>query len=732
MTDFSLEVHASNPSPSPKSDSFMKEPRAHYRLRGGKILAILVVIALVILLALVAQIDHGLLGDLSPQRTVKFVLFDLATLLVLIAYAVMHRATLLWRRAHDGHIGTRLQSRIIAMFSIIAIVPTLVVATFSILFFNVGIKSWFDNQVSVALEDSVIVATAYIEEHKDAIRSDAISMSESMRTLVPMAINNPTMFAHILSERSNEHNLSESIVFDRRGVIARTTLSFSLMFERLPDQVLARADSGQVAVFGDDQDKIQAVIKIAQRPDLYMLVVRVVDPKVLDHMQAARETVDEYHHLQQDLSHLQQQFFVVFVLVALIVLLASLWAGMLLAVRLIEPLRALMSATERVRGGDYSIKVPEGRADDEIANLGRTFNRMTGQLEAQRRDLMDANRLVDERRRFTEAVLSGVSAGIIAVNTKQHITLHNRTARELLGHTTSMVQKPITDILPQIADLLHIAEKKPERIASADISVMRGEQRIMLHVQITAERFGDAIEGYIVTFDDITALVAAQRSAAWADVAQRIAHEIKNPLTPITLSTERLRKKFGPEITSDRDAYDRYLDTISRHVRDIGRMVEEFVGFARMPVAKISEEDVVALIRKSIFSQQTVHGDITYHTTLPDHAVPMLCDEAQLGQAILNLLKNAAEALEGRAEKTITITLNETKHTITITLEDNGPGFPPEHMARLTEPYVTTRVKGTGLGLAIVKRTIEEHKGNLTLSNRPAGGACVTLTFPKS
>ena len=235
-----------------------------------------------------------------------------------------------------------------------------------------------------------------------------------------------------------------------------------------------------------------------------------------------------------------------------------------------------------------------------------------------------------------------------------------------------------------------------------------------------------------MTFDDITALVAAQRSAAWADVAQRIAHEIKNPLTPITLSTERLRKKFGPEITSDREAYDRYLDTISRHVRDIGRMVEEFVGFARMPVAKISEEDFVAIIRKSIFSQQTVHGDITYQTNLPSHPINMLCDEAQLGQAILNLLKNAAEALEGRAQKEISITINETPSALILTLEDNGPGFPPEHMARLTEPYVTTRAKGTGLGLAIVKRTIEEHKGTLSLSNRPEGGACVTLTFPKN
>jgi len=653
-------------------------------------------------------------------------------LLTLIACAVMQRATQLWKRAHDGHIGTRLQSRIILMFSGIAIVPTLIVATFSILFFNVGIKSWFDNQVSAALEDSVTVATAYIEEHKDAIRSDALSMAEAIQGLVPLAFNNNTTFVHMLSERSAERNLTESIVFDRQGVIARTALSFSLMFERLPEPVLTRADSGQVAVFGDDQDKIQAVVKLARQPDLYLMVVRVVDPKVLDHMLAARETVNEYHQLQQDLTKLQRQFFVVFVLVALIVLLSSLWAGMLLAVRLIEPLRALMSATERVRGGDYLIKVPEGRADDEIANLGRTFNRMTGQLEAQRRDLMEANRLVDERRRFTEAVLSGVSAGIIAIDANHRVTLHNRTATELLEYATPMIDQPITAILPEISELLSKAEKKPERTASADMAILKNETRMMLHVQITAERLGEVVEGYIVTFDDITALVAAQRSAAWADVAQRIAHEIKNPLTPITLSTERLRKKFGPEITSDRESYDRYLDTIARHVRDIGRMVEEFVVFARLPNAQLREENLVTLIRKSLFSEQTVHPEIRYHQALPDKPVLLMCDEVQLGQALLNLLKNAAEAMEGRADKEIIITLTDRKNDIQLTVEDNGPGFPTEHMARLTEPYVTTRAKGTGLGLAIVKRTVEEHKGNIGLSNRVGGGACITLTFPKN
>ena len=710
--------------------SFMKAPRAHYRMRGGKLLASIAILLMLFLVALVLQIDSDIVPQLSARNTIMLTFIDLSILLILAAYAVMHRATLLWRRAHDGVLGTRLQSRILVMFSAIAIFPTLVVATFSILFFNVGIKTWFDTQVAVALENSVSISRAYIQERKDAIRNDALNVGQVLQERASLALASPSQFKQLLREQSAGHNLSEALVLDRSHVITRTDLSFSLMFERLPETVLQRADSGEVAVFVDDREKIQAVVKISTAPDLYLLVVRVVDSKVLDHMQTAFETVNEYHKLQTQLAELQNQFFIVFLLVALLVLLASLWAGMLLAVRLIEPLRALMTATERVRAGDYAIKVPEGRLDDEISNLGRTFNRMTGQLQEQRQDLMEANRLADERRRFTEAVLLGVSAGIIALDHTQHITLHNRTALELLGRTESLIRLHITGVLPEIEALMIAAQKKPEKVASADIVISIGDTRRTLHVQVTAERLGDEIEGYIVTYDDITALVAAQRSAAWADVARRIAHEIKNPLTPITLSAERLRKKFGPLVTEDRESYDRYLDTIARHTKDIGRMVEEFVTYARLPSAVYASENLNNIIRKTVFSAQTTQPDVKFTQALPTSPILFMCDESQLGQALLNLLKNAGEAMENAAQKEIILTLTEDGKTITLTIEDTGPGFPPDKIQSLTDPYVTTRSKGTGLGLSIVKRTVEEHKGTMALSNRATGGACITLTFP--
>lgn len=710
------------------------ELQAGLRPWAGSVMLVSAIILSLMLGALIYELSASNPTDITPQRSVITTLLTLAAVLVLMAFIVIRRAVKLWAQAKDGLIGTRLQSRIIVMFCVIAILPTIIVSIFSALFFNYGVQTWFDTRVSNALEESVNVATAYLDEHKNAIRTDAMGLANDIHRNLSAAYTSPDQFQRQLTMLSNMRNLSEAVVFERERVVARTALSFSLIFERLPEVVLNRADGGNAVVFGEDDDKIQAVVKVSNMPQLYLMVSRVVDPNVIQHMQAATTTVKQYRQLEHDITRIQKQFFTVFVLVALLVLLASIWAGMMLAVRLIGPIMHLMAATERVRAGDYSIKVPEGRPDDEIANLGRTFNRMTGQLEAQRRDIMEANRQLDERRRFSEAVLAGVSAGIIALDAERCITLHNRTALELLGvsEETSLTNHKISELLPELDGLLSQVEKKPDRIASSNITVVHDEQNLTLHVQVSAERFGETIEGYIVTFDDITELVSAQRSAAWADVARRIAHEIKNPLTPITLSVDRLRRKFGPEVTSDAEGYNRYLETISRHVRDIGRMVEEFVSFARMPNAVFRDEDLVPLIRKAVFSEQTVHGEISYELDLPKTPVVIMGDETQLGQVMLNLLKNAAEALEPHeGAKRIFITLKEDDANAILSVCDNGAGFPTEHMARLTEPYVTTRAKGTGLGLAIVKRSVEEHKGTLALSNRPEGGAQVTLTLPK-
>jgi two-component system, NtrC family, nitrogen regulation sensor histidine kinase NtrY len=369
-----------------------------------------------------------------------------------------------------------------------------------------------------------------------------------------------------------------------------------------------------------------------------------------------------------------------------------------------------------------------------VGTLARAFNRMTDELEKQRRDLLDASRQIDSRRRFTEAVLSGVSAGVVALTRDKSITLANPVAASLLLLPQEAVLKgqALTDIVPEFAGLFFKADEKPSLLVQEDITIARGDKSHVLHVRLTVERILDNVEGYVVTFDDITELLVAQRNAAWSDVARRVAHEIKNPLTPIQLSAERLRKKYLPQIKIEMDNYVKYIDTITRHAHDIGKIVEEFVAFARMPAPVMKQEDVTAIIRKAVFSEQTAYPDITYNLQIANEPQFILCDEQQVSRLLLNLLKNAAEALEAREgmKNTITIQSGKEDSYCKIRIFDNGPGFPADKIARLMEPYVTTRTKGTGLGLAIVKKIVDDHKGQISLENLAEGGACITLIFP--
>lgn len=696
-------------------------------------------ISLLLLLALAFNhIAGAKISQLNPRHVMVLVL---ATLLLLttLGFIVLRDAYGLWQRTRKNLTGTRLQRRIFTMFCVVSMVPTLIVTAFSVLFFNVGVNSWFDKQVSSTLASSLSIAHAYIAEHKSSIRNQAFGVADSMQEQFQLLTLNVPAYEQALNMEIGRRGLSEAIVFSRERVLARSALSFSLMFERLPEVVLARVNTQGIAVISQDDDKIQGVVRISTFPNIYLLVTRTVDPKVIAHMKAANTSAAYYNQLQADMNSMQLQFLIAFCMLALLMLFASIWAGMRLAVRIIGPIAALNQASERVRAGDYSIRVPEGPAHDEVGHLARTFNRMTTQIENQRRDLLEANRVVDERRRFSETVLAGVSAGVLALNHDQNITLSNRRARGLLQleGAESLHGMRLTDILPELGELLARVRSKPDKPASADVVITQASgNAITLHVRITAERNEDEVEGYVVTLDDITPLVQAQRSAAWSDVARRVAHEIKNPLTPIMLSTERLKKKFGEEITSDPEAYFRYIDTISRHVRDIGTIVEEFVNFARMPSAKLEPQALEPLVRKVVFSESTAHPDIRYHLDATDRTVQILCDEAMLSQALLNLLKNAAESLEvaasNGAKASIDITVKLDEDDVVLRVHDNGPGFPIDKLSSLTEPYVTTRAKGTGLGLAIVKKSIEEHRGTLELMNdEHDGGALVVIRFPR-
>lgn len=674
---------------------------------------------------------------IKPGRVLTFLSVDIGLLAILVAI-IAKRIYNLWVNLRAGSSGSQLQKRILLLFTLVTITPTIIVSVFAGLFFNLGIQTWFNDRVQTAVNESLAVAEAYLAEHKENIRADALAMASDLNQVSSLAITNPVEFNHIVSTQSALRALTEAIVFRNNRIIAEGRLSFALAFEHIPPDVLDRAEKGEVVIMTTEYDKVRALVQISGLQDTFLIVGRLIDNKVLVHMQHTQGAVNEYNTLRSHLDNLETTFEMVFVVLTLLLLLSSIWYGMAFAARLTKPISGLVMAAERVRGGDFSARVSDSQEKDELATLSRAFNRMTEQLEAQRSDLIFANRSLDERRRFSEAVLAGVSAGVIALDSAKNITLFSRSALSILNKIdiTITPDAKITGILPGIQDSLSHAEDLPGEIAQATLTLNNGGKTLTLHVRVTVEQLDAQIEGFIVTFDDISLLVAAQRNAAWADVARRVAHEIKNPLTPISLAAERLKRKYLKYITEDQDTFVKYTDTIIRHVGDIGKMVEEFVSFARMPQPKFAHEDIASLVKKAIFSAQVANPSIEYIQAVPDHEIIMDCDERQFTQVMTNLLKNAAESIEVHqgmketAEKgRIAVYLSCSEGNITLAIEDNGTGFPGSDMQKMLEPYVTTRSKGTGLGLSIVKKIIDDHKGTLNIENILEGGARVTLSF---
>jgi len=479
-------------------------------------------------------------------------------------------------------------------------------------------------------------------------------------------------------------------------------------------------------------------VQLNAMPTLMLLIERDVDPEILGHMSRTEQAVAEYRRLDENRSGLQVTFALIFALVALLVLSAAILLGLVLANQIARPIGRLILAAERVRAGDLGVRVPEINSQDEVAGLSRAFNRMTGQLGAQRTELMDAYSQIDERRRFTETVLAGVSAGVIGLDAEGRIELPNSAASDLLGmDLVSSIGHGLAEAVPEFAGLLAEVAANPERPRTAEVESGPNQRRRILLVRIGSDSRGGRLGGYVVTFDDITELQSAQRKAAWADVARRIAHEIKNPLTPIQLSAERLKRRFTREITSDPDTFALLADTIVRHVGDIGRMVDEFSAFARMPQPVMRPEDVGRIAREALVLQRTARPEIEWTTEIPERGPKSDCDRRLIGQALTNLLQNAADAVAMRSREAgepvgkIGVRVAVEDGMVLVQVADDGVGLPQADRARLTEPYVTHKVKGTGLGLAIVKKIMEDHGGRLELDDRADGpGAVATLVLP--
>jgi two-component system nitrogen regulation sensor histidine kinase NtrY len=701
---------------------------------------------------LVASVSAGITtfaamtGNLpvATDTALMLLLLNVDLLLLLgLSLLIVRRLVILWVARRRGTAGSALHVRLAALFSIVAVTPTIIIAVFSIILFDFGLQGWFSQRVSTAVRASLDVAEAYLEEHQRTINADVLAMAQDLNRDGSVLLYTPKQFANLLEAQAVLRSLTEAVVFDGSGrILARAGYSLLLDFDlEIPDGAMRRAREGEVVLLTPGtEDRVRALIRLDVIPGSFLYVGRLVDQRVLVHMDRGRGAAQVYTELEGKRSDFQIKLLLIFVVVALLLLLAAVWVGLNFATYLTGPIGGLIDAAGRVGKGDLTARVEEGDGSDEIDSLARAFNRMTGQLDSQRGELLDANRQLDYRRRFTEAVLSGVTAGILSLDRDGRVTLANRSACELLSVSTETLYGETLDAtVPAMAAMVATARERSRRIGEGNITLAKaGEGGRSLFVRVTAEEAEEGIVGFVVTFDDITELLSAQRKAAWADVARRIAHEIKNPLTPIQLAAERLKRKYLKEIETDPETFQICTDTIVRHVGDIGRMVDEFSEFGRMPDPSISDENLNELVEQSVFLQRSAHPGIAIERQLPDHVVIAPCDSQQIGRALTNLLQNAIDSIERRRAKPgqelppgrVSVRLVDAGAARAIEVEDNGAGLPRADRDRLTEPYVTTRQRGTGLGLAIVKKIMEDHGGDLLLGDRKGGGARITLLFP--
>jgi two-component system nitrogen regulation sensor histidine kinase NtrY len=722
------------------------------RARLTRVLTIVLAVASVVSVGATAAVLLGV-GPTVDDPAIMLALLNVNLALMLaLGVLVARRLVKVWSARRSGGAGSRLHVRLVVLFGVVAVTPAILTSIFSILIFQAGVQGWFSTRVSTALDESLEVAQAYLREHQQAIGGDVLSMANDLNRNWLRISRDPQTLNQFLSAQTAVRNLTEAVVFGKDGkVIARAGYTFSLQFEQVPFWAMDRADAGNVALLtGENDDRVRGLVRLDldSLTPLYLYVGRFVDPQVLGAIERTEQAVNQYRELEGRRSGYELTLSMIFIMVSVLLLLAAVAVGLTMATRLVQPIMALIEAADRVRQGNLRVRVSEIVANDEVASLSRAFNRMTAQIEAQQKSLMAANLELDERRRFTETVLAGVSAGVIALDRAGCMTLGNRPADDLLGETLeSWMGRPIGSLMPEIGALLEQCRARPDRAAQAEIShgvdTGQGGRRRTLLVRVSAERdaSGDIL-GFVLTFDDITELQQAQRKAAWADVARRIAHEIKNPLTPIQLSAERLKRRYLKQLTQDQETFVQCTDTIVRHVGDIGQMVDEFSAFARMPAPSIKPERLDEIARHAVVLQRTAYPRIRFETVLPDHPVRLRCDARQVSQALTNLVKNAVEGIDGRLEKekdqasepgAITVSLeDEGDEGVAIVVEDNGKGLPDGDRDRLTEPYVTTRSKGTGLGLAIVRKILEDHGGTLVLGDRPGGGARVSLVFPRA
>ncbi len=710
----------------------------------------LVVVTLAVVSGLATYLILTGLTPIVPRSSVVLtVLFINVAMIIAMIVVISWPIHGLWQAWRRRVAGARLHVRIVALFSIIAAIPAILLAIAATTTFSRSLDGWFSVRTRQIVENSLDIANAYLVEHGQVIRTDIVNMAKDLDDASDDVAGDQAKFRERVFFQAGLRDLPVAYVINREGKPLVTAIeNKNIPYRPPPKKVIELAAKGQVPLLMPrDAYRVAAVVKLSKYPDSFLFVARGVSPKVMRHLRRTQAGVAEYQQLRRRRGGLHAAHALMYFMISLTSLLAAIWVGLWFAGRFVAPIRRLIGAAQEVSTGNLNVNLPVRRGEGDLRRLSQTFNTMTHELKSQRDALVAANEQLTDRRIFMEAVLSGVSAGVVGLDEAGRVTLANRSAEHLLQRSgTELMGQSLSSCVPELAEAVAELEKSGNRTrAQHNVTLLVDEEERTFAVRLTQEEEeGDSPGGAVVTFDDITELVSAQRTSAWADVARRIAHEIKNPLTPIQLSAERIRRKYSKVITDDREVFDKCTETIIRQVGDVSRMVDEFSSFARMPKAQMEVQDLRPALKDAVVLFQMGSTGTKFAMDFPEDEVIASFDRRLISQAMTNLVKNAAEAVQGYKETgeaqadfagRVAVSLKVVDDQAVIEVLDNGTGLSKQHRARLLEPYVTTKAKGTGLGLAIVQKVIEQHGGTLQLEDAPtssglAHGALVRVTLP--
>jgi two-component system nitrogen regulation sensor histidine kinase NtrY len=689
--------------------------------------AVLLAATLIAIVPIMARAGEP--GSLLSPPLIALML--VAILIPAIALMVLLSRRFAKARASKGGLeGGTLHTRLVALFSVIAAVPTVLVAIFASILFQSGLEFWFSDKARGMIENTVTVARSTYDREVERVALETLTMSGDLAAYLRQVPIDDPRFAEGFGRQVLGRNLSEAVIFTigRDGIIRSQALVNP--YDRPLDKVIGKDKiaelRGKESVAVNSSDRIGALARLDYAPNAYVYAARVFDPQFKQQIDRARDVQVVYRELLERSRLYQLRFNAALLVGALIIVGLSIFIALRIADRLVRPVGQLVDAAGRIEAGDFSVRVPVAPPVDEIGMLSSAFNRMTGRLQEQTGALVAANEQLDTRRAFIEAVLSSVTAGVVALDEDCRILLVNRTAEALLAPEGEEIEGRVLD---EVSD--ELAEFMAGEAREATVSIAAGGEQRTLAVKRV--RYAD---GSVLTFDDITEQLSDQRRAAWSDIARRIAHEIKNPLTPIQLAAERLQRRYGKEVATEPETFERLTGTIVRQVGDLRRMVDEFSNFARMPKPVFREENIHEIARAALFLHEVAHPGMTFAIDPPHADIRLVCDRRQLSQALTNVVKNAVEAIETRHNRgegsfegdKVEVKVRETGDQVVIDVTDTGIGL-PEERERLTEPYMTTRVRGTGLGLAIVKKIVEEHMGEIAFLDRAGGGTHVRIAF---